>query len=138
MRALTALACAALLLAGCETAFVGRAPSGLYALAEVDGRALPAERRASGSCRLLVESGHFDLDSLARRYEIVLRERDSCSSSGVREVREAGSYLRRSGRLALEADRGAGGRIATESGSSISLSYDGSRLLFRQSRPERR
>ena len=131
MRALIALVGAALL-ASCETAFVGRAPSGRFDLVEVNGRALPQERRTAAGCRATVTSGFFDLDALARRFEMRLGERNSCSAAAWQEERVAGSYLRRGSRLALEAE---GGRswTATESGSSIALDYEGARLRFRQS-----
>ncbi|HEX8527381.1 hypothetical protein [Allosphingosinicella sp.] len=134
MRAFVLASAAALLLAGCETAFVGRAPSGRFALAEVDGRAVPPAAAPAQGCGPVLHDGWFELDSLARRWEMQLSHRDSCSGQTVRETRETGSYLRRDGRLTLES---ADSRrwIATEGGRTIGLRYDGRRLLFRQ--PER-
>jgi hypothetical protein len=123
VRALTALAAGALLLAGCETAFVGRAPEGAYQLVQVNGNALPY-----GQCPGRISSGQFDVDSVARRFEMRLDR--GCPSAS--ETVERGSYLRRGGRLELEA----GGRTleAWESGGTITLSYEGLRLRFRKPR----
>lgn len=136
MRALAIASAAALLLAGCETAFVGRAPSGRFALVEVDGRAVPAAAAPGQGCGPAIHNGWFDLDSLARRFEIYLQHRDSCSGQVVREIRESGSYLRTGGRLTLETSD-ARRWIATEGGRTVSLRFDGRRLLFRQPAPPR-
>jgi hypothetical protein len=140
MRALIALSVAALLLPGCETAFVGRAPAGRYELVEVNGRAVPHERRTAAGCSATVESGHFDLDALARRFELALRERGECWGGNVHESRENGTYLRRGGRLTLEALDAEGRRrtwIASESGDAVALEHQGMRLRFRQTERQR-
>jgi hypothetical protein len=130
-KRLALAAVAVLLLAGCETAFVGRAPSGRYDLVQVDGRPLPAERRVGG-CSQHVAGGSFTLDSIARRFEIAVDRHGSCGGA----IRLSGSYLRSAGRLTLEAEGpGAATLVATESGRSITLSYDGLRLRFTQPRP---
>lgn len=141
MRALIALSAAALLVSACETAFVGRPPGGRYALAEAGGRALPADHGAAAGgadCRVLLHGGWFDLDQLARRWEMRLQQRNSCTGAELPEVREAGTYLRRHGRLRLEAT-GPEGEIrrwnAGESGRTISLDHGGQRLVFRQAAP---
>ena len=141
MRALIALSAAAVLLAACETAFVGRAPSGRYELVEMNGRALPQVRPERPGCEASVLGGYFNLDSLARRFEMRLRERSSCSAAAVQEERVAGSYTRRDGRLSLEEDDAGVHRrpwFATESGDSILLDYAGARLRFRQAERPRR
>jgi hypothetical protein len=123
-----------LLLAGCETAFVGEAPSGRYELVRVEGRAPPFERDRGG-CRQTVSGGHFELDSLARRFVLDLRAANSCGGSAT--IRETGSYLRRGGTLALETESAPARRItARESGRAISLAYDGLDLRF--TRPRQR
>jgi hypothetical protein len=133
MRALTAFAVASLALAGCETAFVGRAPAGRYALVEVNGKGLPHVANPGHHCPLRIDGGHFELDALARRFEMVLDRAGPCSPPA--DTVERGSYLRRSGRLELEAAPPGGTArtlFATESGDSIALNYDGLRLRFRQ------
>jgi hypothetical protein len=139
MRALPFLgaATAALLLGGCETAFVGRAPGGRYALAEVNGRALPYVDSTIGACPVTVQGGGFDLDPVARRFEMTLDRTGPCAAAAV-DAREAGSYIRRHGRLELEAAQPGGGSralIATEAGGVVSLTYGGLRLRFRQVAP---
>jgi hypothetical protein len=137
MRFLLALAAAPLVLAGCETAFVGRAPNGRYALVEVNGRPLPYLADPASACPATIQSGHFDLDSLARRFEMMLDRSGPCPAANADAV-ERGSYLRRSGRLELEAARPGGDTrtlVATESGRTIALGYDGLRLRFRQVAP---
>jgi hypothetical protein len=134
MRAALAVASAALLLAGCETAFVGRAPDGRYALVEVNGRALPQVADPGSPCPVTIGSGHFDLDSLARRFEMVLDRSGPCPAANADTI-ERGTYLRRSGRLELEAARPGGqarALVASEGGGTISLGYDGLRLRFRR------
>jgi|GEM_PF-2798020 len=138
MRALAGLVLGALLLAGCETAFVGRAPAGRYALVEVNGRAPPHTIDPPDHCLTRIDAGHFELDALARRFEMVLDRAGSCSPPA--DVLERGSYLRRGGRLELEAAPPGGTArtlLATESGDTITLNYDGLRLRFRQSAPQR-
>jgi hypothetical protein len=132
MRRRLAVALAALLLlGGCETAFVGRAPSGRYDLVQVNGRPLPYARPA-GECRQYVAGGSFTLDSIARRFEIAVDRHGSCGGA----IQLSGSYLRSAGRLTLEAEGpGAATLIATESGRSVTLTYDGLRLRFTQPRP---
>ncbi|HEX9931235.1 MAG TPA: hypothetical protein VGB08_00150 [Allosphingosinicella sp.] len=132
MRAAIALAAAALLLSGCETAFVGRAPDGRYALVEVNGRPLPHAVDSAGTCR--IDRGHFDLDSLARRFEMVLDQSGACPRAGAATI-ERGTYLRRGGRLELEAAAPGGearALVASESGGTIAMGYDGLRLRFRR------
>lgn len=140
MRAFTGLAAAALLLGGCQTAFVGRAPSGRFELVEVNGRALPYSPDPFIHCPVRIDGGHFDLDSVARRFEIVVERSGRCAGLAADTV-ERGSYLRRGGRLDLETEAPAGARralVANESGGSISLVYDRLRLRFRQgTRPRR-
>ena len=134
MRALTALAAGALLLAGCETAFVGRAPAGRYQLVEVNDRPLPFVADPASHCPVSIDGGHFDVDALARRFEMVLDRSGPCAGIAA-DVVERGSYLRRGGRLELEAAPPGGtarALVADESGSSISLDYDRLRLRFRQ------
>lgn len=117
-----------LVLAGCETAFVGEAPSGRYDLVRVEGRGLPFARDA-GRCRTTISGGHFELDSLARRFVLDLSAANSCG--GPATMRETGSYLRRGGTLTLETEGPAQRRIvARESGRTISLAYDGLDLGF--------
>ncbi|HYJ29215.1 MAG TPA: hypothetical protein VEW25_02600 [Allosphingosinicella sp.] len=138
MRALTALATGALLLASCETAFVGRAPGGRYALVEVDGNAPPFTLDPADHCPTRILGGHFDLDAVARRFEMVIDRTGHCSPP--RDLVERGSYLRRGGRLELEAAQPDGATralVATESGSTIALEYDELRLRFRQVAPKR-
>ncbi len=134
MRAFAALAASALAIAGCETAFVGRAPGGLYRLTEVEGRPLPFARSDAG-CDRRIESGAFELDALARRYRLTLSERNSCSSGGLQEFNESGSYLRSGSRLTLES-AGGGTRIASASPDTVRLDYGGLDLRFRQARPD--
>lgn len=139
--ALAGAAAAALLLGGCETAFVGEAPGGRYALVEVNGGLLPHVDNSIGSCPARIEAGHFDLDSVARRFVMELDRTGPCPAAAV-DVREEGSYLRRGGRLELEAAAAPGSTrralVATESGSTISMTYDGLRLRFRQAARPRR
>ena len=133
MRALIAMAGGALLLGGCETAFVGDAPGGRYALVEVNGRAVPHVIDPPDHCLTRIDAGHFELDALARRFEMVLDRAGSCSPPA--DVVERGSYLRRGGRLELEAAAPGGASrtlVASESGDTISLDYDRLRLRFRQ------
>lgn len=141
MRTLIALSAAALLLGGCETAFVGLGPEGNYALVEVNGRALPFERRRHGQCSETIVWGQFELDSVARRFRLALRESDSCSAAAYVLLQERGSYLRDGSRLRLETDPGSGERRTWDAGSSgnaITLTYQGMRLRFRQAeRPQR-
>ncbi|MEA3042111.1 MAG: hypothetical protein QOC65_1600 [Sphingomonadales bacterium] len=135
MRALTGLAAAAMLLGGCQTAFVGPAPSGRFALVEVNGRALPYRVDPANHCPVRIDGGHFELDSVARRFEIVLERSGPCAGLAADTI-ERGSYLRRGGRLDLEIEAPGGARrelVASESGGAISLSYDRLRLRFRQS-----
>jgi hypothetical protein len=125
------LAAAALLAAGCETAFVGHAPGGRYELVEVNGDRLPVA--GAGACPIRIESGYFNLDAVARRFEMVLRQSGSCIGS---ELRESGTYLRSGPALDLEAASGA--RIAaTQSGGTISLTRGAMRLRFRQAQRAR-
>ena len=134
MRASLAAAAALLLLGGCHTAFVGRAPSGRFQLVEVNGRALPFAVDPGSRCPVRIEGGHFDLDSIARRFEMVLDRSGPCLGISGDTV-ERGSYLRRGGRLELEAAQPGGSAralVASESGGSISLVYDRLRLRFRQ------
>ncbi|HEX8653810.1 MAG TPA: hypothetical protein VF693_01120 [Allosphingosinicella sp.] len=134
MRVLTGFAAAALLLAGCQTAFVGRAPSGRFALVEVDGRPLPYRVDPASHCPVRIDGGHFDLDSVARRFEMVLERSGPCAGLAADTVAR-GSYLRRGGRLDLEVEAPGAARrelVASESGGSVSLSYDRLRLRFRQ------
>jgi len=138
MRAPIVLAAAALLLAGCETAFVGRAPSGRFTLAEVDGRAVPPAPASPPACAPVVHNGWFELDSIARRFELYLQHRNSCTGAVARETRESGSYLRDSGRLMLEAVSADGETrrwTGSELGRQVNLTYEGDRLTFRQPRP---
>jgi hypothetical protein len=123
-----ALAGALLLLPACETAFVGDAPSGRYELVRVEGRALPFTRNVGG-CSETVSGGQFDLDSIARRFEIEVARSGSCA--GAAPLRETGTYLRRGGTLTLETE-GAAPRSLTayESGRTISLSAGGLSLRF--------
>jgi hypothetical protein len=141
MRALIGLAAAALSLSGCETAFVGRAPAGRFELVEVNGRALPQVRRSEERCSVTVTGGHLELDALARRFQMRIRESSSCSAAASVVLSVSGSYLRRDGRVTLEAERGAAAGqswTATESGNSIALSHEGTRLRFRQAERPRR
>ena len=134
MRALSGLAAAALLLAGCETAFVGRAPGGRYVLVEVNGRAPPQVTDARNDCPTTIAGGHIDLDPLARRFDLVLDQRNPCMAGGGTTSRLTGTYLRSGSRLALET--GDGNRLAaTETGNELTLNYYGPRLRFRQSQP---
>jgi len=138
MRALIALAVGSLALAGCETAFVGQAPGGRYALIEIDGRAVPHTIDPPDHCLTRIDAGYFELDALARRFEMVLDRAGSCSAPA--DVVERGSYLRRGGRLELEAAAPGGAArtlVATESGDSIALVYDRLRLRFRRVAPQR-
>ncbi|MDP8995227.1 MAG: hypothetical protein M3N07_09670 [Pseudomonadota bacterium] len=138
MRSLTGLAAAALALAGCETAFVGTPPGGRYILTEVDGRAVPTPAPQPPACRPIWHDGWFDLDPIARQFELYLQQRDSCTGAVVRETRETGSYLRSDGRLRLETTAPGGSTrrwTAAESGRSVTLRYGDNRLLFRQPRP---
>lgn len=123
-----ALAAGLLSLAGCETAFVGDAPSGRYELLRVEGRALPFTRMASG-CTETVSGGHLTLDSIARRFEMEVARSSSCT--GAAPVRETGTYLRRGGTLTLETE-GAQPRSLTayESGRTVSLEAGGLSLRF--------
>jgi hypothetical protein len=134
-------AAAALALGGCETAFVGDAPRGRFQLVEVDGRRLPYVNDAVGSCPVTIQAGHFDLDQVARRFEMMLDRTGPCPAAAV-DTTERGSYLRRGGRLELEASAPGGTArrlFATESADTVSLEYDGMRLRFRQAeRPPRR
>jgi hypothetical protein len=144
MRALAAIggaAAAVLALGGCETAFVGDAPRGRYQLVEVNGRALPFVDATVGSCPVTIGSGHFDLDNVARRFEMALDRTGPCAAAAV-DAAERGSYLRRGGGLELEAMQPGGTArrlFADESGDTVSMTYDGLRLRFRQAaRPPRR
>jgi len=136
MRALTALASAALLVAGCETAFVGRAPGGRYLLVEVDGRAPPHVTDPASDCPTTIAAGHVDLDPLARRFDIVLEQRSPCMAGGGTTSRTTGTYLRSGSRLELETADG-NRLVATETGNTLSLNYHGPRLRFRQTAPQR-
>jgi hypothetical protein len=134
MRALTGLAAAAMLLGGCQTAFVARAPSGRFALVEVNGRSLPYQVDPASHCPVRIDGGYFDLDSVARRFEMVLERSGPCAGLAA-DMIERGGYLRRGGRLDLEVEAPGGARrelVASESGGSISLSYERLRLRFRQ------
>lgn len=137
MRALIPIAAATLLLGACETAFVGRGPSGRYDLVEVDGRAPPFLRSPGHHCPVQIEDGHFDVDSLARRFELVVEQTGPCVGGGRREVRETGSYVRGGPGLSLET---ADGRAlaASESGDTIRVTYDGLDLRFRRPASPRR
>lgn len=134
MRGRLTLLSAALFLGGCETAFIGRAPDGRYALVEVNGRPLPHVADPASACPVRIDGGHFDLDALARRFEMVIDRSGPCPAANADTV-ERGTYLRRSGRLELEAARPGGAArtlIASEGGSTIALGYDGLRLRFRR------
>jgi hypothetical protein len=136
MRALTALATAALLLAACETAFVGRAPNGRYGMVSADGRPPPAVRNQGSQCPLSLQGGSFDLDSLARRFTLRLHETGPCS--GHTALVETGSYLRRGGALVLESESPAPRTwTARESGDSVTFEWQGLRLRFRRDPPPR-
>ena len=139
MRALSALGAAALLLAGCETAFVGKAPGGHYRLVEVNGRAPPSVANPGHHCPVTVESGRFDLDPIARRFAMTLSRAGPCIGGGRSEMRLFGSYLRRGGGLELEAEQPAPPQtlIAGEAGDTVSLTYENLRLRFRQVAPPR-
>jgi hypothetical protein len=127
LRSVT-LGIAVLSLAGCETAFVGEAPSGRYELVRVDGRALPFARSVGG-CSRTVTAGHFELDSVARRFGLELSGTDSCA--GAASVRESGTYLRRGGTLTLETEGPARRSLtAFESGRTVSLRHEGLALRF--------
>lgn len=135
MRRFGALASAALLLAGCETAFVGKAPGGRYQLVEVNGRAPPTVTNPGHHCPVSIAAGSFDLDPIARRFDMSLDRSGPCRGiSGA--VDERGSYLRRGGRLELEGVPDGGGvpraLVATESGDTVTMNYDGVRLRFRK------
>ncbi|HEX8216654.1 MAG TPA: hypothetical protein VF577_04230 [Allosphingosinicella sp.] len=133
MRALTGLLAGALLLAGCETAFVGRAPGGRYGLIEVNGQAPPFSHDPRNHCPVWINGGYFDLDSVARRFEMAIHRAGACSGTGT--TVERGSYLRRGGRLELEVSAPDGTTrtvFATESGDVIALGHDRLRLRFRQ------
>jgi hypothetical protein len=140
MRPCAPLPLAALLLAGCETAFVGTPPSGRYELASVNGRALPFDRGSlpggpSETCRNLLQSGHLTMDSIARRFEIYSQSRNSCTGQQLPEMSVSGSYLRSAGRLTLETpDPGGSMRRwrAYESGRAITVQFGDERLLFRR------
>jgi hypothetical protein len=137
---LIAAGAAALFLGGCETAFVGEAPGGRYELVEVNGRALPHVDAGVAACPVTIAAGHFDLDSLARRFEMMLDRSGPCPAAAVDTV-ERGSYLRRSGRIELEAAAPGGATrrlFASETGSTLSMDYDGLRLRFRQAARPRR
>jgi hypothetical protein len=136
MRALCFVAASALALAGCETAFVGRAPGGRYVLVEVDGRAPPQVSDSGNDCPTTIAAGHIDLDSLARRFDLVLEQRNPCMAGGGTTSRATGTYLRRSGRIEVETSDG-NRLVATETGNTLSLNYFGSRLRFRQAAPQR-
>jgi hypothetical protein len=137
MRALSGLAAAALLLlGGCETAFVGRAPSGAYGMVEVNGRPPPFIRNPGHHCPISLQGGSFDLDSVARRFTLRLAQSGPCARFA--EVVESGSYLRRGGTLALESESPAPRSwTATESGNAITLEWQGMRLRFRRNPPPR-
>ena len=138
MRALILLTGGALLLASCETAFVGEAPGGRYALVEVDGNPLPYTADPRHHCPTRIEGGHFDLDALARRFEMAIDRDGPCSRPD--DIVERGSYLRRGGRLELEAAAPGGTTrtlVATESGNMIAIDYDRLRLRFRRVAPPR-
>lgn len=123
-----ALAAGLLLLAGCETAFVGDAPSGRYELVRVEGRALPFTRDVGG-CRETLSGGHFNLDSIARRFEMEVARSGSCA--GAAPLRETGTYLRRGGTLTLETEGTAPRSLtAYESGRTISIDAGGLSLRF--------
>lgn len=129
-----------MLLGGCETAFVGEAPGGRYALASVNGGAPPAVANPGHHCPVRIESGYFELDPLARRFEMVLERSGPCIAGASRTV-ERGSYLRRGSRLELEAAQAGGGSralVASEFGDVITLRYDQLDLRFRQVAPARR
>lgn len=135
MRRLGALAATALLLGGCETAFVGKAPGGQYQLVEVNGRAPPTVSNPGHHCPVTVESGRFDLDPIARRFVMTLSRAGPCIGGGRAEMRLAGSYLRRGGGLELEAEQPGGPPrtlVAGEVGDVVSLTYENLRLRFRQ------
>ena len=136
MRPLLIVAAATLALAGCETAFVGRAPGGRYLLVEVDGRAPPQITDSRADCPTTIAAGHVDLDSLARRFDLVLDQRSPCMSGGGTTSRVTGTYLRRGGRIEVETADG-NRLVATESGNTLSLEYYGPRLRFRRVAPQR-
>jgi hypothetical protein len=136
VRALTGPALALLLLGGCETAFVGRAPSGRYGMVSVNGRPPPLVRSGGSECPISLQGGSFDLDSVARRFTLRLAQSGPCARFA--EVVESGSYLRRGGVLALESEQPAPRSwTATESGDSIALIWQGLRLRFRRDPPPR-
>ncbi|HEX8644250.1 MAG TPA: hypothetical protein VF702_10100 [Allosphingosinicella sp.] len=137
MRALTAFAGTALLLLGaCETAFVGRAPTGRYGMVSVNGRPPPLTRNAGTECPVSLQGGSFDLDSVARRFELRLTQSGPCAR--FRDVLESGSYLRRGGTLLLESDSPARRSwTGSESGDSVTLNWEGLRLRFRRDPPPR-
>jgi hypothetical protein len=137
MRALPAVAGAMLvLLAGCETAFVGRAPGGRYGMVAVNGRPPPLTRNAGTECPVSLQGGSFDLDSVARRFELRLTQSGPCAR--FRDVVESGSYLRRGGTLHLESESPARRSWrGHESGDSITLDWEGMRLRFRRDPPPR-
>lgn len=137
MRALSALAAASLLLlAGCETAFVGRAPGRAYGLVSADGRPPPHVRNAGTQCPITLQGGAFDLDALARRFTLRLNQTAPCARFA--EIVESGSYLRRGGTLTLESESPAPRSWqAQESGDAIVLDWQGMRLRFRRDPPPR-
>jgi hypothetical protein len=137
MRALSVLAAASLtLLGGCETAFVGRAPTGAYGMVSVDGRPPPLVRNEGSQCPISLHGGSFDLDSVARRFTLRLTQTGPCARFA--EIVESGSYLRRGGTLTLESENPAPRTwSAAESGDSITLDWQGMRLRFRRNPPPR-
>jgi hypothetical protein len=138
---IAASAASALALGGCETAFVGDAPRGRFDLVEVNGRRIPHVDNAVGSCPVTIQGGRFELDQVARRFEMTLDRTGPCPAAAV-DVTERGSYLRSGGRFELEAAAPGGTArrlFASESASTVTMDYDGLRLRFRQAeRPPRR
>lgn len=137
MRALIAMAAGSLLLAGCETAFVGRAPGGRYLLVEVNGRAPPHVVDPSRDCPTTIADGHIELDPLARRFELLLEQRSPCMAGGGTTSVERGSYLRGGPGLSLETNDGRTIR-ASEDGDTVRVAYAGLQLRFRRAQPPAR
>lgn len=121
------------LLGGCATLFLGTPPGGLYLLAEADGRPVPAARPVPpGVCAALPQSGRLDIDPLARRFDLALDRRDSCTGRVSRDT-ATGSYLRDGDQLTLVSVGGEPRWTGYASGAgAITLDFRGDRLLFRR------